>query len=157
MMMIFLECNTDEILIKSLGFSRKQISHQKCKGEVIKRVGKMAIAVGVIDEDLPFGQPDELKKYKEKKSSGNIKLFQRGNDEQKKLIQISPYLEDWLLNRAKRNKIEPGNFNLPDHPKKLHGLTKLERNKNFREFLKKLIDADTEIQTLKKWIEEALG
>jgi hypothetical protein len=147
----------DEILIRSLGFSRKQISHQKCKGEVIKRVGKMAIAVGVIDEDLPFGQPNELKKYKEKKSSGNIKLFQRGNDKQKSLIQISPYLEDWLLNRARRNKIKPKNFNLPDDPRKLHGLTMLERNKNFREFLQTLIDTDTEIQTLKKWIEEALG
>jgi hypothetical protein len=157
MMMIFLECNTDEFLIKRLGFSRKQISHQKCKGEVIKRVGKMATAVGVIDEDKPFGQSNELKKYKEKKSSGNIKLLQRGNDKQKRLIQISPYLEEWLLNRAKRNKIKPKDFNLPDDPKKLHGLTMLEKNKNFREFLQKLIDTDPEIQTLKKWIKEVLG
>lgn len=117
----------------------------------------MAIAVGVIDEDQPFGQSNELKKYKEKKSSGNIKLLQKGNDKQKRLIQISPYLEDWLLNRAKRNKIEPKKYNLPDHPKKLHGLAMLERNKNFQEFLQKLIDTDTEIQTLKKWIEEVLG
>ncbi len=34
--MIVLECNADECLIKNLGFSKKQISHQRCKGEVVK-------------------------------------------------------------------------------------------------------------------------
>ena len=73
------------------------------------------------------------------------------------LIQISPYLEEWLLNRAKRNKIKPKKFNLPDDPEKLHKIPKLKKNRNFQKFLEKLIDIDTEIQTLKKWIEDALG
>ena len=33
MNMIFLECNNDEFLIKSLGFSRKQIFHVYNKGD----------------------------------------------------------------------------------------------------------------------------
>jgi len=147
----------DEFLIKRLGFSRKQISHQKCKGEVIKQVSKNLKAVGMIDEDLPVGQPNELKKYTVKSSKEGIKLFQKRDDIQKKLIQISPYLEHWLLNRAKSNGINPKEFNLPGDPKKLHGLVKLERNKNFQDFMEELIDTDDEIRTLKKWIEEALG
>lgn len=154
--MIFLECNNDELLMKSLGFSRKQISHQRCKGEVVKKVSKKSTAIGIIDEDSKDNAPNEMKKYREIQRNGDIKLFQRENDKKKKLVQISPYLEHWLLNRGKMNKINPKNFNLPDNPKKLHTFPNLGRNKNFVKFLKKLIDSDKEIQTLKNWIKETL-
>jgi hypothetical protein len=72
------------------------------------------------------------------------------------LIQISPYLEHWLLDRAKQMKIKPADFKLPDDPKKLHELTHLEKKQHFKEFLLKLISVDTEMQTLSLWIEEFL-
>lgn len=158
--MIFLECNNDELLIKSLGFSRKQIVHAHNKGEVVKRVGKAANAIGIIDKDLDRNRPKVMNDYveiKNNRTNGDIILFQKKDDKQKRLIQISPFLEHWLLKRAKRNKIKPKNFNLPDDPQKLHGLSNLERNKKFQKFMEKLIETDSEIQTLKKWIEEALG
>jgi len=158
--MIFLECNNDELLIKSLGFQRKGISHERCKGEVVKKVGKSSSAVGIIDEDIKANEPREMNNYmevSERKANRNIKLLQKKDDKQKILVQISPYLEHWLLNCAKRNKIKPKDFNLPDDPQKLHAMTNLDRNKKFQEFLEKLIETDTEIQTLKKWIEDALG
>jgi hypothetical protein len=160
MIMIFLECNNDEILIKSLGFSRKQISHVYNKGEVVKRVEKSVNAIGIIDKDLDRDRPKAMNDYIEvenNRANGDIILFQKKDDKQKQLIQISPFLEHWLLNRAKKNKIKPKNFNLPDEPQKLHALTKLDRNKKFQKFLEKLIETDSEIQTLKKWIEDALG
>jgi hypothetical protein len=158
--MIVLECNNDEFLIKSLGFPGKRIAHQRCKGEVVKKVSKSSTAIGIIDEDNKINEPREMKNYEqvsENKTNQGIKLFQRKADKQKKLVQISPYLEHWLLNRAKRNKINPKDYNLPKDPKKLHLYPNIGRNKNFQKFLKKLIDTDPEIQTLKKWIEEALG
>lgn len=158
--MIFLECNNDEFLIKSLGFSRKQIFHVYNKGEVVKRVGKAVNAIGIIDKDLDRDRPKAMSEYievKNNRANGDIVLLQKKDDKQKKLVQISPYLEHWLLNRAKKNKINPKNFDLPDDPKKLHALTKLESNKKFQKFLGKLIETDSEIQTLKKWIEDALG
>lgn len=158
--MIFHECNNDEFLIKSLGFSRKQIFHVYNKGEVVKRVGKAVNAIGIIDKDLDRDRPKAMNDYvevKNNRANRDIILFQKKDDKQKKLIQISPFLEHWLLNRAKRNKIKPKDFNLPDDPQKLHAMTKHERNKKFQKFLEKLIETDTEIQTLKKWIEDALG
>ena len=152
--MIFLECNMDQMLIKSLGFSRKQISHQRCKGEVVKQVGRSQGGIGIIDEDPGSPPPDEMKNYSKNQSKGTIKLFTNSNDKKKNLVQISPYLEHWLLERAKINKIRPEKS--WGDPRKLHGLTRLEKNKKFQEFLNDLIAVDTETQTLKKWIEDAL-
>jgi hypothetical protein len=157
--MIFLECNNDECLIKSLGFFKKQIFHVFNKGQVVKRVGKETRAIGLIDKDLDRDKPKEMKDYVEVKDNrtGDIILFQKKDDKRKRLIQISPYLEGWLLKRAKRNKINPKKFNLPDDPEKLHKTPRLKKNRKFLEFLEKLIETDSEIQTLKKWIEDALG
>jgi len=158
--MIFLECNNDEILIKSLGFTNKQISHQNCKGEVVKRVSKeSSSAIGIIDEDKDVNAPKEIKNYRpinEHQKNRTIHLLQKIDDEKKRLIQVSPYLEHWLLIRAIENKIFPGEFLLPNDPHKLHKIPNLDRNKNFREFLKQLIKKDAEIQLMKKWIEETL-
>lgn len=154
--MIFLECNNDEFLIKSLGFSKKQISHERCKGEVVKKVGKKNKAVGLIDEDPQSTPPREIKEYTKTRKCGDITLLTRKNDKNKHLIQVTPYLEHWFLVRAKSNKINPGDFNLPDNPIKLHGIAHIERKQNFRQFMKKLIENDSEIQTLKQWLKEAL-
>jgi len=156
MIMIFLECNTDELLIKYLGFSRKQISHQRCKGEVVKRVGKNSRVVGIIDKDPGSPPPEEMRNYSKKQCKGELTLFFNKKDNKRKIIQISPYLEHWLLNKAEQNEISPADYGLPTEPKKLHGLTRLEKNKKFQDFLKELISADSEIRTLKKWIEDAL-
>lgn len=159
MTMIFLECNNDELLIKSLGFFRKQIFHVFNKGQVVKRVGKETRAIGIIDKDLDRDRPKEMDDYVEVKDNrtGDIILFQKKDDKWKRLIQIAPYLEGWLLNRAKRNKINPKKFNLPDDPEKLHNTPRLKKDRNFQKFLEKLIETDSEIHTFKKWIEEALG
>lgn len=130
--MIVIECNNDEFLIKSFGFPRKKISHQRCKGEVVKRVGKLPKAVGIIDEDPQSNQPGDLKKYKEIQAHGNLKLFTGKNDNKNRIIQISPYLEHWIINRTKSNNINIEDYNLPVNPKKLHAFPHLERNKGFQ-------------------------
>ncbi|RJS71626.1 hypothetical protein CW696_04250, partial [ANME-2 cluster archaeon] len=92
--------------------------------------------------------------YIEKDTRSTVKLLIRKDDNSKRLIQISPYLEHWLLDRARQNRIAPNDFGLPNDPKELHSIPHVERNRNFHSFLNKLIEVDDEIDTLKKWIRE---
>lgn len=85
-----------------------------------------------------------------------IKLLIRKDDRGKRVIQISPYLEHWLLHRAKKNGISVKDFGLPDDPEELHDITHIERNINFQNFLNELIKIDDEIDAIKRWINEAI-
>lgn len=154
--MIIVECYTDEFLVKSIGFPRRQIKHEGGKGKVMEIVKKKDMTVGIIDEDPYSDQPSDLENYIEKDTRSTVKLLIRKDDASKRLIQISPYLEHWLVDRARQNRISPNDFGLPGDPKELHSIPHVERNKNFRRFLKKLIEADDEIDTLKKWILEVI-
>jgi AAA15 family ATPase/GTPase len=79
-----------------------------------------------------------------------------GNRIIRRVIQISPRLENWLYGLAKRNKISPEKFRLPDNPSELHSRS-LKRDKDFREFLIEINKKnDNEIIELRKWIREAL-
>ena len=154
--MIIVECYTDEFLVKSIGFPRRQIKHEGGKGKVMEIVKKRDMTVGIIDEDPYSDQPSDLENYIEKDTRSTVKLLIRKDDNSKRLIQISPYLEHWLLDRARQNRISPKDFDLPKYPEDLHKILHVERNRNFHNFLNKLIEADDEIDTLKKWIMEVI-
>ncbi len=152
--MIVVECDPDEFLVKSIGFPGKLIKHESGKGKVLGVVNKKQHAIGIIDEDPDSSQPGEMKKYIEKEAFETIKLLVRKDDDGKRIIQISPYLEQWLLHRAKQNGISVKDFGLPDDPKEMHNITHIERGKNFQNFLNELIKTDDEVKTIKKWIKE---
>ena len=154
--MIIALCYTDEFLVTSIGFPRRRIKHEGGKGKVMEIVKKKDMAVGIIDEDPYSDQPSYLENYIEKDARSTVKLLIRKDDNSKRLIQISPYLEHWLLDRARQNRISPKDFGLPNDPKELHSIPHVERNRNFHSFLNKLIEADDEIDTLKKWIMEVI-
>ncbi len=52
--------------------------------------------------------------------------------------------------------VDPPNFGLPKDPEALHKISHYERDPKFHEFLKRFIDADPEIKTLRKWITHTL-
>ena len=148
--MIIVECDLDEFLIKSMGFPKRQVKHEGGKGKVLDKVRKNQNVIGIIDEDPNSNQPSEMKKYIEKKTSSTIKLLVRRNDDRKRIIQISPYLEHWLLHRARKRRISPSDFDVPDDPKEMHAIPHIERNPRFQSFLNELIKTDNEINTLRK-------
>jgi hypothetical protein len=154
--MIVVEGKSDKLLIKTMGFSKRVIHRAGNKGNVFKKVRIFSPAVGIFDEDPNSEQPGELKQYEVIKKAGTIKLMGKKNDKDKFLIQISPRFEDWILRRAKENKINPGDFSLPDTPGELHRLTGLENNKKFIDFLTKVINSDSEIKAMKEWIKEVI-
>lgn len=154
--MIVVEGNADKLLVKTMGFARKVIHRAGNKGNVFKKVRIFSPAVGIVDEDPNSEQPGEFKQYEVINKKGTIKLMGKKNDKSKFLIQISPRFEDWILQRAKENKINPGDFSLPRTPGELHRLTGLEKNKNFIDFLTKVINSDNEIKVMKEWINEVI-
>jgi len=154
--MILVECDPDEFLVKSMGFSRKKIKHESGKGNVLKKLKKDPNTIGMIDEDPHSSKPSEMKRYIEAEKKDTVKLLVRNDNTGKKVIQISPYLEHWLINRARQNQISLKDYNLPDDPVEMHDITHIERNKNFQSFLDELINKDAEIRTIQKWIKEAI-
>jgi len=154
--MIVIECDPDEYVVKSLGFPKKSIKHEGGKGKVLGVVRKQEKCIGIIDEDPQTHQPPEMNNYVLRESKQTIKLFVRRNNQSTRIIQISPFLEHWLINRAKQNKISLTTYNLPDNPKKLHDIPHVERNRNFQKFVTELINADEEMKIIKQWIEQTI-
>jgi len=154
--MIVVEGNADKLLVKTMGFAKKTIHRAGNKGNVFKKVRTFSTAVGIVDEDPNSEQPGELKQYEVIEKKGTLKLMKKKNHNSKYMIQISPRFEDWILRRAKENKINPQHFSLPKTPGELHRLTALEKNKNFIDFLTKIIDSDIEIKAMKEWIEKVI-
>ncbi len=150
--MIIVECDPDEFLIKAMGFSK--IKHGGCKGKVLDAVKKKPNAIGIIDEDPDSGQPSELYKYVEKDSKSTIKLLVRKDNKSKRVIVISPELEPWILDRARKNQLSPKDFGLPDDADGLKGIPHIERKKNFKDFIMRLIERDEEVKTLKQWLRQ---
>ena len=155
--MIIVECYKDCQLVYRMDFIPDQVEHAFGKTRVLAAVDQKRKAIGIIDEDPQAGRPAYLKEYDEKDALGSIRLLKRKDDDEKRVVQISPRLEDWLYSLAKRNKVFPEKFKLPSDPKELHNRS-LKRDKDFRSFLIELVSKrkDDEINTLRQWIREAI-
>jgi len=152
-LIIIVECNPDEFLVKLLGFTK--IKHGGGKGKVLKKVRDNPGSIGIIDEDPDSNQPKERKEYIEQECVAEVKLLINKQDRNRMVIQISPRLEEWILNRARQNHLNPIKFGLPNDANELH-TPHIENNKYFQEFMKKLVDTDDDgICALKKWLKSA--
>lgn len=156
--MIIVECYRDQALVYRIGFTSDVVRHAHNKSRVLATLEEIQRAIGVVDEDPWAGKSKYLKEYDEKENVGNIKLLIRKDETGKRIIQISPRLEDWLYTVARRNRISPENFGLPDTPGELHSTSPQRDRENFRRFLIAVNRSkDEEINTFKRWIKEAIG
>lgn len=154
--MIIVECYLDEYLIRSLGFSKKQIKHQSGKGKVIKSLRRLQGKIGIIDEDPDSSQPNDLKNYAIILQTENLKLLKRKTNKNQFLILISPYLESWIIKRAIHNQIDLNDYGLESDAMLLHNVPHIEERTNFQNFLKNLANEDEEIEVLKNWLSKYL-
>jgi hypothetical protein len=161
--MIIVECHKDKALVHRMGFRGDQVVHEFGRSRVLGRVEQEQRAVGIIDKDPQAGDPGYLEEYTEKDIVGKIRLLIRKDDDGKRVIrraiQISSRLEDWLCEVGKRNRIPPEKFGLPNNPGELHSMSLKDRENSgkFRRFLIAFNRAkDDEINTLKRWIREAI-
>lgn len=155
-MRILVECNADESVLRALGLSKKQIRHERCKGEVINRLRKLPGAIGVVDEDPASAQPRDLNNYQEEvQTTEGLRLLTRQGKGAQRLILVCPKLEDWLIHRARSIGIEPENYGLPADPNRLHSIPRYEQKEGFRHFLAELKERDSGMHLLRRWIFEA--
>lgn len=151
-MKVLVECNADEVVLRNLGVSKRQLLHESCKGEVVKRVRKYDCATGLVDEDPYSTQPRDLNNYTEVKNAKGLRLLNRRDDKNKRLIIVCPRLEDWLINRAKSSGIRPDDYGLPSDPDRLHSIPRYEQKPGFLRFLAELKERDKGMHLLRQWI-----
>ncbi len=122
---IIVECNPDEILVKGLGITAKQVAHQDNKGEVCNYMRKTNTGLALIDEDPDSGQPNYLKEFEiEEEKYGVRKLVHR--KEAKTILVLKPRLEEWIIEQCKESGIVPKH--LPNKASELKKVINLRLN-----------------------------
>lgn len=153
-MIILVECYPDTSLLRALGVSKKQLRHERCKGEVVKRVLKFDSAIGLIDEDPQSAQPRDLNNYKQVQAAEGLRLLSRRDDKNKRLIIICPRLEDWLIQRARLSSVKPETHRIPNDPNHLHNIPRYEQKEGFPRLLAELKEQDKGMHLLRRWLLE---
>lgn len=153
-MKVLVECYPDAALLRALGVPRKQLSHQRCKGEIVKRLLKFDCVTGLIDEDPGSGQPRDLDNYEQVQANEGLRLLARRDNSNRRLIVVCPKLEDWLMARARTSGIQPEDYGLPHDPDRLHAIPRYEQKEGFRRFLEELKERDSGMQILRQWVLE---
>jgi len=151
-MTILVECYPDAALLRALGVSKKQLRHERGKGEVVKRVRKFDCATGLIDEEPASSQPRDLDNYKEVQAMEGLRLLALRDDKNKRLIIVCPRLEDWLIQRAGLSNIEPEDYGVPSHPNRLHSIVRYDQRDGFQQFLSELKERDKGMHLLRRWV-----
>ncbi|MBN1973961.1 MAG: hypothetical protein JW787_10010 [Sedimentisphaerales bacterium] len=153
-MKVFVECFPDTALLRYLGIPKKQLCHESCKGEVVKRVLKSDSAIGLIDEDPASSQPRDLSNYKQIRDGEGLRFLIRNNDEKKKFIIVCPRLENWFIERAKLSGIQPENYGIPNNTDRLHSIPRYDKKEGFQRFLAELKEKDKGMNLLHQWLFE---
>jgi len=153
-MKVFVECYHDKALVRTLGISVRDLYHEGCKGNVMKRLRKtFSEAVGLVDEDPGSGgSPSEMNNYSVKSEAHGVRLYEHKKDSNRQVIEICPRLEDWRVNRAERTKLSLTEYGLPATARVLHKNPRCDRNPGFRQFLADLLEVDEGMQILKEWL-----
>jgi len=151
-MKVFVECYPDEALLRAIGVPRKQLRHERCKGEVVKKVLKLDCATGIVDEDPASAQPRDLSSYEEVEVAEGLRLLVRRGSSERRLIVVCPRLEEWLIERAHLSDVKPKDYNLPDDASRLHSIARYDRKDGFQQFLAELIDRDKGVRLLRRWV-----
>lgn len=155
-MRVLVECDADEVVLRALGVTKKQLLHYGGKGNVINRLKELPGATGIVDEDPASAQPRDLNNYQEEvQTTEGLRLLTRQGKGAQRLILVCPKLEDWLIQRAKSMGVEPENYGLPSDPNRLHSIPRYEQKDGFRRFLAELKERDSGMHLLHRWILEA--
>jgi|YNPNPStandDraft_1061719.scaffolds.fasta_scaffold50566_2 hypothetical protein len=132
--MIYVECAPDKVLIAGLGVPKKEIQHERGKGNICNRLKKSRDSLGVIDEDPQSAQPSYLNQLHLEQADYGIKLLS-DREKNNHIIVLCPRLEEWLLQAAEEAGVAPGDYNFPDDPRPMHNIL-AARPGNLSDFVK---------------------
>ena len=152
--MIIVECYSDMVLLKELGFSN--IKHGRGKGNICNILKKRQNCIGVIDEDPDSPQPryiQTLKQHAQNLQQHDI-IFIHDSARNNCLIIICPRLEDWILKTARLAGIDVRNYNLPNNPNQLGEIiSQKDPPEGFRKLVRALLNT-SRLQALKSLIQQ---
>ncbi len=160
---ILVECKPDEVLIRALEIPGMRIFHHSGKGNICRRLQRLQNAIAIMDEDPHSLQPHYLRGLGSVSSqvageagAFNIRVLRDGQRGHCILI-LCPRLEGWILDVARRNRIEVQQFGLPDQEKALHReiLNKLPGFERLIRQLKAI--GSPELQFLRRCLESGCG
>lgn len=152
-MKVLVECYPDTALVRFLGIPRKQILHERSKGNVINRLRGLPDAVGIVDEDPASGQHRDLANYQVVKAAEGLRLLARPGGRGQKLIVLCPRLEEWLMQRAKVCGIDPKDHHLPGTARALHRIPRYDQKDGNRSFIEELTMRDPRgMGLLRQWV-----
>lgn len=148
--MIFVECDPDKILVKSLGITRKHITHAFSKGNVCNQLEESTNCRGLIDEDPNSIQPRYIEDFKLLTIENEIKLFHHKTSNNF-LIMLCPRLENWVLSAAKQANVDISKFSLPEDPSLLHKVINT-KVRSFEILLDEIKESSKMLRTLEKFL-----
>ena len=154
------ECYMDTMLVQTLVPAQKnsRYNHQHGCFEVSNEMElyslKDKFAVGIIDNDKKKAK--YLSKFIEIDNIQNeLKLYKHKEISQY-FIEINPAIEVWILKVCEQEKIDIGEFGLPDNLKELKRITKPQTSGNDKRFihlfLKFDMSSNRSVLKLKGWI-----
>ncbi len=155
-MTVFVECNNDEALVRSLIVRQQRIVHVPGKVNVLRKLAQCQVAaLGIIDDDTGkqhSGYPKEMSKYRELDSGYKLTLMRHSGLAGKSVVRVGPWLEQWLVDRAHDCRLSPKKYGLPASATALHKTSQLDLNPEFIRFLSELASADDGMKLLGKWL-----
>lgn len=147
--LIHVECNPDEVLVQIFGFVKRSINHSSGKSRIAKLLETNQGRIALVDED-PEGTPipyfDNTNFSLVKQESGYVikNDLRRGHI----IIEIQPYLEEWVIDACREASINIREFNLPNDPISLHHIINNNISK-FQNLIIELLNHDCRVQKLK--------
>lgn len=152
--MIYVECNADYALVKSItSVSKKDIVHGHNKPGVCNYLRKQSNCIGLVDEDPSSTQPPYLQKMElvDDHSEYDLKLLYHGASKNY-LVLLCPKLEDWVLKAAREAKIDVRKYGLTNDAATLHRDINISLDK-FEKLLEDIKNLSSRLKTLKRLIE----
>lgn len=150
------ECYVDTNLLETLVPPQSRYNHQKGCGTVAKVMRERFadnFALGIVDKDKQ--EIDYLKEFVVEHSKGGLVLH-RHQTRNHFIIQISPAVEQFILDAVELTEINMEDYNLPTSLERLKKVTKSTNSKEdprFKKLFRQLRKiGGTDLDTLSAWI-----
>lgn len=129
--MIYVECNPDKVLVKTLGLPKKVIRHAGDKGKVCNKLRHNTNSIGLVDEDPGSNPPSYFEVLKHLSYKNQIRLLL---DEKNRnhLIVLCPRLEEWVLKAASEIAIDISKYGLSNDANELHELLTIKPERSVK-------------------------
>jgi hypothetical protein len=147
--LIYVECNPDELLTQMYGFFKRNIKHSYGKSRIGKLLEKNQGHLALVDEDpdgtpIPYFYRTNFSLVKRESGYAIKNDSRRGHT----IIEIQPYLEEWILDACNEAGIDIRDYNLPNNPIRLHHI--INNNlKILKRLLEELLNHNCRIKRLK--------